>query len=304
MPVDLSRQLEQLLEGGAVVEATAAQVGRGDKEFADVESVAGPTVFTNGLVAATLNNIEHGALVSASVRRASLRQLAKQMPVVPPYTDIEACVHKALSLLRELFESNPSSEEITRYKVGALHTSAVHLTRVAAQSMRMTSMDRFTPLLPPNFALFTAGRDEGVAQIVVERLPMPDDSVSVEEILRFREDDDARRSFRRLHAWMAEAARGGRSRHELAEELELLIDKYTEYMRIHKMKAQTGYLETFFTAAADVLTGLAHLDLASATRSLFALRMRKIGLLEAEMAAPGREVAYVVSAQARFERGD
>ncbi|HYO74858.1 MAG TPA: hypothetical protein VE010_00230 [Thermoanaerobaculia bacterium] len=155
-----------------------------------------------------------------------------------------------------------------------------------------------TPLLPANFQALgrLTGRQSDVINLVVHQLPQPTEDSSLEHILRFRQDEDARRSLRRLRAWIAKAIHDAAPISDLQTELQLFIDRYAEYMRIHRLKSEVGTLETFFTTTADVVGNIAKLNLGAAVKALFEVRARRIALMEAELQAPGREAAFIVEA--------
>lgn len=71
-------------------------------------------------------------------------------------------------------------------------------------------------------------------------------------------------------------------------------------MRFHRMKITAGFLETIVNAAAEGIENFAKLRFGALAKSVFFLRHRTIQLLEAERAAPGRELAYMISARETF----
>ena len=71
-------------------------------------------------------------------------------------------------------------------------------------------------------------------------------------------------------------------------------------MRLHEMKVNRSALELTVTTAAELGEDLVKLRWGNLSKRLFSLPHRKIDLLEAEMNAPGREIAYVVQARKVF----
>lgn len=59
------------------------------------------------------------------------------------------------------------------------------------------------------------------------------------------------------------------------------------------MKVNAGVLETVVTAGAEIIENLIRLKFGRLAQALFAIKHRRIALLEAERSAPGREVAYI-----------
>jgi hypothetical protein len=147
---------------------------------------------------------------------------------------------------------------------------------------------------------FTSTTTSDITEITFNALPIPDESVSWEQIIDFRNDPGSRSKFLGLVNWMNEIARVEMPHAELEEKVEYLIHEYTEHMKLHRMKINTGMLETVVTTAAEVVGDLVSLKWGHAARALFSLNHRKIALLEAERAAPGREIAYIVRAKEAF----
>ena len=79
-------------------------------------------------------------------------------------------------------------------------------------------------------------------------------------------------------------------------ELEALIEDYKKYMDIQHQKHSRGVLCTLLTSAAAVVANLESGNYSDALLSLLGVRGHKLALEEAELSAPGRELAYLVKA--------
>jgi hypothetical protein len=99
---------------------------------------------------------------------------------------------------------------------------------------------------------------------------------------------------------MSEVVRAELSPAEVEEKLAYLIDQYQQHMRLHRMKTNTGTLETIVTLGAEVLGNLVSFKWGKAAQALFSLKKREIALLEGELTAPGNEIAYIVKARETF----
>jgi hypothetical protein len=82
--------------------------------------------------------------------------------------------------------------------------------------------------------------------------------------------------------------------------LEWLLYQYEEHMRLHHMKVNRGVLETIITTVAECVEDVLKIRWGKVANSLFALRHQHLALLEAELKAPGREVAYIIKARNTF----
>ena len=87
---------------------------------------------------------------------------------------------------------------------------------------------------------------------------------------------------------------------EVEEKLASLLAKYEKHMRIHKMKVNRSTFQTIVVTSAELLEGLIKFKWGKAAKLLFSLQERKISLLEAELKAPGLEVAYLSKTRDRF----
>jgi hypothetical protein len=147
---------------------------------------------------------------------------------------------------------------------------------------------------------FTNASKTDVLEIVLNALPTPDDAVSWEQISDYRDDPDTKGKFLALRNWMNKIVRKNLTSNEIEEELELLIHQYQEHMEYHKMKVNFEIFRTIILANADFVPNLVKLKWGNIAKSLFTLKHRKIALMEAELKAPGREIAYILKARQVF----
>lgn len=144
-----------------------------------------------------------------------------------------------------------------------------------------------------------ANKDD-VVQIVINALPLPDESVSWEQILEYRSDPESESKFLALRNWMAEIGKAKFTAIEVEEKLEYLINQYQQHMKLHKIKTNTGTLETILTIGLGLLENIVKLNLERVAKGLFTLKHRKIELIEGELKVPGNEIAYIVKARETF----
>ncbi len=138
-----------------------------------------------------------------------------------------------------------------------------------------------------------------VLEVVINRFPTPRPDTSFEAVLEFRSDEDAMRALRRLRQWMAKIAKAELTPHEIDAELQDLIDQYTEYMNLHKLKFYHGAFQSLVSISLEVLEHLAKVKLKSALEAVLSFKSRRLALTEAELKAPGREAAYIVQSAER-----
>ncbi len=139
-----------------------------------------------------------------------------------------------------------------------------------------------------------------VAQIVINKLPLPDDTTPWEEILDYRNDPEVKKDLVALNRWMRKITSENMSANEIEEELEWLTNEFQSHMRLHKIKAQTETIEAVIKAPLEIIENLIKFKWSKILDPFLAIKKRQVALLEAELSAPGREIAYIVKTKEAF----
>jgi hypothetical protein len=142
---------------------------------------------------------------------------------------------------------------------------------------------------------------EPIAHFVLNAMPLPNENTPWEAILEYRNEPDARGQFYRLKTWMNDmGAHPPENPRHFEDELRSRIYEYDHFMKLHQIKTQSGILETLVITAAEVLGNLVKISWGDAARALFNIKRQQVSLLEEELAAPNREIAYIVTARQNF----
>ncbi|HLM98178.1 MAG TPA: hypothetical protein VK335_02790 [Bryobacteraceae bacterium] len=141
-----------------------------------------------------------------------------------------------------------------------------------------------------------------VAEVVLRAMPLPGETASIEAILDFKSDSDCRQSLIGLRLWMRDVARLDLPTREIEEKLQWLLGLYERHLQRHRLQYDRGIIESVCTTTLEFAENLVKINWSNAAKSLFAVRRRKLALLESEAAAPGREIAYVARASERFRQ--
>jgi hypothetical protein len=134
--------------------------------------------------------------------------------------------------------------------------------------------------------------DHDILKIVLPTFPVPDDDVTWQQILEYRNGPG---SFSFVKNWISDVTRGSLTPAEAEEKLGHLLNQYRTRLEIHQMKITTMTLEAFVVTTPDVLDGFR-----PGERELFFLEHRKMALLQGESTSAGSEVAYVIKAKSLF----
>jgi hypothetical protein len=139
-----------------------------------------------------------------------------------------------------------------------------------------------------------------VVEIVISNLPIPSMTTSWEKIIDYRQEPQTQRNLVALRRWISKIVSSDLPTSEIEEEYKWLVNEYQSHMRLQKLKADTETLQTVVKLPFELLEDLIKLRLSKVVEPFFALRKREIQLMEAELNAPGREIAYILKAREAF----
>ncbi len=177
-----------------------------------------------------------------------------------------------------------------------------YMTRILSIELReLYSVDAY-PILATSISSNkkSEANKNDVVEIVLKALPVPDDETSWEQIIEYRTDPDSQNKFLDLRHWMSEVARAKLAPNEVEEKLEYLLSRYKRHIELHKIKTNASRFETIVISGGEILDDLVHFKFSNVGKALFAVRHRKIALLEGELTLPGNEVAYIIKARETF----
>jgi hypothetical protein len=139
-----------------------------------------------------------------------------------------------------------------------------------------------------------------VIEIVTGSLPLPSDDTPLEAVLDFVDDPEVRAKAEALRLWMRRTADIGVTAKEIELELETLLHDFRRHMELHRLRSRNGALRAAIAVPLGFAEELMHLRPRRAADALFAVRDRRAARLEAELTAPGHEVAYIETATQHF----
>lgn len=183
---------------------------------------------------------------------------------------------------------------------GAQHANL--LSRLAASEMERNGRPAVS--LVDSFSGRSSLPDPGdaVLHLVLRKLPMPDENTPWEAIFDFRGDEDARAQLGRLRLWLSSIARRAVDAQEAADEFTTLLHDYSTYMRAQHRKFVPTAIESVVVASVEIYDSLPSVKIAPFVKAMFGLRKERASLLENELKAPGRELAFIFASQERFGR--
>lgn len=143
-----------------------------------------------------------------------------------------------------------------------------------------------------------AARDE-VVSIVVKRFPVPGDTVPFDEIFSFKSEHRHLRNH--LQLWINDIARGGTPAHEVADNLEALLEDYEAAVTKLQGDLHWTTFETVLKVPFEVAEHLVRGKFSAAFGALFAVRQHYAKLLDEEAKLESRQVGYIHRARVRMK---
>lgn len=209
------------------------------------------------------------------------------------------------NILAPLLKFNKSFKTIeeTKETIDSFKKSDGILLRMMSiimSSRKNTSAITTLPYTEYHYDLPSTRKSE-VVQIMINRLPLPDNTTAWEKIIDYRADTENQDSLRSLRRWINKITSQNLAEKEIEEELEWLVSEFQKHMKFHKMKANSEMLEVIVKTPLEIIEDLVKLKFSKLPEPLFALKKRQLSLMEAELNAPGREIAYIIKSKEAFE---
>lgn len=178
--------------------------------------------------------------------------------------------------------------------------------RLTAMQMRRKQGVEAIPLFRGASSLqqVAALKRQAIVRLVLNKLPIPDKSVSWEQIIAYKTDPDSRRRFAGLRDWVNEVSRSELKPSEIADKIEWLTEQYDAHLRTHRLDHAPGPFEFVITTTAEIAEYLVRLQWKKATQTFFSvLDGNNLNALRAELSAPGSQIAYLSHAKKKFKNG-
>ena len=195
------------------------------------------------------------------------------------------------------FERHHQSEAYERYFEYGSHVK----TRIFSL-LRSDASNVFTPILETDsFAMLAGKRNDAVLQVLIENFPVPGEDVSLADVVEFKRDKKVQDQLQLLRRWIRKTL--GKEKATPAEIGEEIADNLSDFkasMEVAQMRYKTERLYTLMTFPLATIERIVKLQFSQIFEPVFTIRKAKITLLEAEMKAPGRELAFLNASIERF----
>jgi len=147
--------------------------------------------------------------------------------------------------------------------------------------------------------LFTS--DSNAISIVLEKIPVPSENVSLEDILQFKHQDNMLLYRDRLDRWIKGFLKEDVSIIDFKNELEYFLKEYEMHLKNSEIQYTSTSMELVLDVSASILENILKLNLGNLVRIPFKAKRAKAKYNIDKNRAPGREVAFVWEANRKFK---
>ena len=154
----------------------------------------------------------------------------------------------------------------------------------------------------PDIEVKSIAKKTDIIQIILGKIPVPDGSTPWEDIIEFKNDKQSILKMQALKVWMTDISKGNYTINEVKEKTDYLLNTYSECLRLHKIKTNTGILKMLIVGGATLIENIAKFRLEKIAELPFLVKERKADLLLTEIQAPGSELAYIYSSSKKFAK--
>lgn len=241
-------------------------------------------------------NCRHRPIIDALAGLAESELVFDPMPVSSMMVQNNEHTHSLQSLVDRIYEllnadaaPEPLMDTLVRLNAMALNNADppkdfASIPILSKEQTSVTDDDRQTEVL----------------QLVIEKLPVPNSDVPLGRVLDFKREGANDVHLRGLRLWMHKATSSKEPMSILAEELEYLLAQYSASMALHEIKHSRSRLQTVVLTGAEWIENIANRQISKVAKAMFSINEAKIALAQAELSAPGKEVAYLYSANKIF----
>ena len=205
-------------------------------------------------------------------------------------------IHRKYLYLGQILEKKPTEESAEEY-VQAGFTVSELKERLYAEVVGNRLQEHIFPVSSITaYNNFLEGPQKAdILCLLLERFPIPDDSISLTDIIQYRRDDQNQQNFRKLIAWVNKMTHSKYSFIELQEEIEYLLEEHKTALHIAKIKMKNARLEFAIKVVPETIENFLKINWSKLGDPFFKLRSEKLSLLESERTATGNELAYIIN---------
>ena len=148
---------------------------------------------------------------------------------------------------------------------------------------------------------YDANRDKSsLLLLTLNKFPVPDETISLEDITDFVKSDEAITKRRRLFDWLNTKELFHLNALEFDEKLDTALFEYSTIMRQLSKRQSLGVVKLLMRLPEEFIHGLLQGKPSQMLDPFMEYQELKTTLLEAEISSPGNEIAYILDCRSKF----
>jgi hypothetical protein len=175
---------------------------------------------------------------------------------------------------------------------------------IRVEALRLSLTDTITQFVPivNSFNSYKRKESRNLAlHFILNKIPVPDENTSWEELIDFRNDEDVKRKLYALIDWINEMTRSNLPIAHIIDKYNYLYSEYVKQYSLHKLNGGFTTIELLMIGGVEFLGSLLQQNYLSAFRGLLNIHKQHVTLMKAEREIQGRELAYIHSVNERFK---
>jgi len=173
--------------------------------------------------------------------------------------------------------------------------------RVEALRLSLTDITtQFVPILNSFSSYKRKDSSDLALHFILNKIPVPDENTSWEELTDFRNDNEVKRKLYALIDWINEMTRSNLPIAHIIDKYNYLYSEYAKQYSLHKLNSGFTTIELLIISGVEFINSLSHQNYISAIKGLINIRKQQVELMKAEKKIQGRELAYIHSVNERF----
>lgn len=167
---------------------------------------------------------------------------------------------------------------------------------VRQTAIYVNALDEYIPI--PNLESYYSIKElktkkQQVYNLILNNIPLPNSKNSFENILNFKEDEEAQISALSLRNWITDISYSAYNIDEIEEKFRHLLNQYEKSIKLHQLKTENSIIETIVVGGSEILENLAKLQFSNVAQKFFKHKNDNIELMELEMKTVGNELSYI-----------
>jgi hypothetical protein len=168
---------------------------------------------------------------------------------------------------------------------------------ISSEKNYWSEKDEYIPIIRKELSSVNAepevAKKTKVINIIINKLPNIDDSISLSQLIEIKNDGDFKLKYFAFRDFINTLSASNLSIKEIDEKIEFLLMDYQKQLDIHNAKYQVTTLETIFVSSAEIIENLIKLKFGQVAKNLISIKNKEVQLLEAESKLPGKEIAIL-----------